>query len=168
MLRQKIKVLTAFLFVALVAIAVLVGVIISSKPYKQVAKTTSDWEIGAFTQTGSKLYSSSSIRTKKFLDANGLEFELAEDSTITYQVVYFDKDKKFVGMSNAISDNDTERVVTFAEGKTEDNVALCKVVISPNADYYGEEEIVIKGGSNGNLKSFVNQIVLKYAKDTVK
>ncbi len=168
MLRQKIKVLTALFITALVVIGILVACIFAGKPYKEVAKSTTAWEIGAFNENGAKVYSSSAIRTKKFYKSADLKIELAEDNTIEYQVIYFDKDKKFIGSSEFVADNATELEITFVEGKSEDDVELVKVQIKPSADYYGEEEVEIKAGVGGNMKGFISQIALKYAKDTAK
>lgn len=107
--------------VTLVALCVCLGNVTTTKTLRN-----SDYAIGTINESGIVVESKQHIYTEDSYSVEDMVIELEEDASITYKVAFYDKDGKFVSMTEAQSaDFDTTNVPATA---TE-----FRIVITPNA-----------------------------------
>ena len=113
----------AFLLITIV----LVGFGIKlNKQEKTVTLNGLNYSIGAISSTtGKNVDSKLSIYTKNYGNVDGMEIKLNEDATITFKVAFYDEDKHFIAMSDALDEDfDTEDI--------ESGSKYFRVVVTPN------------------------------------
>ena len=95
------------------------------------------WSVGSLNQTGKYLNSDKSIYTDKMFDCVGLEIELDFESSIQYQVFYYDDLGNFIS-SSAISNESQDMEVA-------DGGVQARIVVTPiYQEDLEEEDKVIK------------------------
>ena len=112
-----------------------------------------DWVIGTINDTGKAVESARSIYTKDMMDVNKMAIDISDDDAIiTYKVVFYDEEKEFVSMTDALSaDYDVE---TLPEGANYFRVLVTPVMVD-------EEPVEI---NFFNMAKYSNQIEITFAK----
>lgn len=91
-----------------------------------------DYAIGTINATGKVVESKQSAYTKNTYATDGMVIELNEETaTITYKVAFYDKDGKFVSMTEAL-DKDFE-TTTIPETATTFRVVVTPLAVDGNA-----------------------------------
>lgn len=113
----------AFLLVGIV----LVGFGIKlNKQEKTVTLNGLNYSIGAISSTtGKNVDSKLSIYTKNYGNVDGMEIALNDDATITFKVAFYDEDKKFIAMTDALNED-------FDTANIEEGSKYFRVMITPN------------------------------------
>ena len=100
---------------------------------------------GAIDSTGAHVKSNTSIYTEDYIECQGLKIEADFDATGTYQVFYYDSNKKFAGASDVMS---TAEKPVYDKGSDFRFATYCKIVITPETskddDGYVDEDYKIK------------------------
>lgn len=124
-LSDKVKwIITAVLFVVLIGLVIGLTVRLNNNETSKTL-TTFNYEIGAIdTTTGSEIDSQQSIRQKSLANVDGMKIEVAEDSQVTYKVLFYDEEETFVSATSSLSGDFAEEVPETAE--------YFKIVITPN------------------------------------
>lgn len=133
--------------VTLVALCVCLGNVTTTKTLRN-----SDYAIGTINESGIVVESKQHIYTEDSYSVEDMVIELEEDASITYKVAFYDKDGKFVSISDTQSaDFDTTNVPATA---TE-----FRIVITPNAVDGEAVELTIFNMSKytGQLSVVVNK-----------
>lgn len=130
--------------VATIGIGAIVGI---GAALTTKTKTVSSlkFERGAIDSTGAFIESDTSIYTADFIECQGLRIEPDFDATGTYQVFYYDANKKFAGATELM--NISEKPV-YEKGNTFAFATYCKIVLTPETpkddDGYLVEDYKIK------------------------
>lgn len=133
--------------VTLVALCVCLGNVTTTKTLRN-----SDYAIGTINESGIVVESKQHIYTEDSYSVEDMVIELEEDASITYKVAFYDKDGKFISMTDAQSaDFDATSVPATA---TE-----FRIVITPNAVDGEAVELTIFNMSKytGQLSVVVNK-----------
>lgn len=100
---------------------------------------------GAIDSTGAFVKSDTSIYTEDYIECQGLKIEADFDATGTYQVFYYDSNKKFAGATDVY---DTSTSPVYDKGNTFAFAKYCQIVITPDVitdeDGYVDEDYKIK------------------------
>ncbi len=127
--------------ITLVALCVCLGNATTTKTLRN-----SDYAIGTINESGIVVESKQHIYTEDSYSVEDMVIELEEGANITYKVAFYDKDGKFVSMSDAQSaDFDVTNVPATA---TE-----FRIVITPNAVDGEAVELTIF-----NMSKYTNQL----------
>lgn len=117
---------------------------------------SSAYSIGLLDDTTGKLPSENvdkgGLRTTKFYKYEGLKCEIESDSTIEYQVNFYDEDKKFLAVQTLQDDFDSSNIPTEAS-----TAKYVKIEIIPTEDDDGEVGILEKSGYVEQLKVTVTK-----------
>lgn len=112
--------------------------------------TATNYEIGEIADTGKAVADSSgAVRTKEFINADGLKIELGKDATVTYAVFFYDEEKVLVSVVDNLSTN--------YYGVVPKEAKYAKVEITPTADEDGKV-------SAAELKYYTAQVTVSYNK----
>ena len=111
------------------------------------------YDIGTIdSTTGKYVASEKSIYMEEMQTVEGLTIEVDEDAQVTYRVAYYNEDKVFISMTDALSgDLDAETIPESA--------SYFRVIITPNAVDGEDVKISIL-----NASSYANQITVSYEK----
>ena len=116
-----------------VALALVLGVVAVVKIGK--IEKTKDLGVTAFelgtlnAEDGKEAKSDFAIRSLYQKADKFNKITLAEDADVTYQIFYFNADKKFIGKSNALSAETTELADKFTVSGATENVRYYRVVV---------------------------------------
>lgn len=112
--------------------------------------TATNYEIGEIADTGKAVADSDgAVRTKEFINADGLKIELGKDATVTYAVFFYDEEKVLVSVVDNLSTN--------YYGVVPKEAKYAKVEITPTADEDGKV-------SAAELKYYTAQVTVSYNK----
>ena len=121
---------------------------------------------GSINEIGDYVKSDSSIYTKGFIECKGLETELDFDSNVTYQVFFYDEDKKFVSATEELGVQDRYDIPETAE--------YARIVITPdweliNADLELDEDEEPENVINWyDVTKYSSQLKITVARETDK
>ncbi len=115
--------LLAFLLVGIVLVGICVKL---SKTEKTVTLNSFNYSIGGInSSTGKDVETKLSIRTNNYGNVDGMEIKVNENATVTYKVAFYDEDKAFVEMSDALDED-------FDISDLPEGAEYFRVVITPN------------------------------------
>lgn len=101
------KVATIVLSVVCAILAIVLSGVVVKLARDQKTKDVGGWtqyEIGLLNETdGKEVQGTTSIRTKKYITTDGFKVEIIDDASVTYTLVFYDKDKNFVSASADLS-----------------------------------------------------------------
>lgn len=125
------KVATVVLSVVCGVMAVVLSGVIVKMTRDEKTKDVGGWtqyEIGLLNETdGEEVKGTTSIRTKKFITTDGFKVEVIDDASVTYTLVFYDEDKKFLSAS-------TDLTGDFDGTATPEGAKYVKVEITPKND----------------------------------
>ena len=97
-----------------------------SKQEKTVSVSGFNYSIGGISSsTGKDVESKLSMYTRNYGNVDGMEIKVKDDATITYKVAFYDEDKAFVDMSDALDED-------FDISDLPEGAEYFRVVITPN------------------------------------
>lgn len=142
-------IVTFFMILVLTAGFVAITVMFVKKD-KVKTLTFTNYEIGEIADTGKAVADSDgAVRTKEFINADGLKIELGKDATVTYAVFFYDEEKVLVSVVDNLSTN--------YYGVVPKEAKYAKVEITPTADEDGKV-------SAAELKYYTAQVTVSYNK----
>lgn len=125
------KVATVVLSVVCGVMAVVLSGVIVKMTRDEKTKDVGGWtqyEIGLLNETdGEEVKGTTSIRTKKFITTDGFKVEVIDDASVTYTLVFYDEDKKFLSAS-------TDLTSDFDGTAIPEGAKYVKVEITPKND----------------------------------
>lgn len=124
--RSKVGLIVSIVAVVLAAVTC-VGVIfgITHQKADTVEVTNSMYEIGTISETGKILESGKSVYLEDMVTVDGMAIELDEETaTITYKVVFYDADNKFLSMTDDLD-------ADYDNANVPENAEYFRVVITP-------------------------------------
>ena len=129
------------------SLATLIGVIVG---VNNMADTTSlsqtDYHIGTINDTGKIIESKKSIYSD-ISTIEDLEITLAENSNITYKVVFYDEDEKFISMTETLETD-------FDTSSNPSNAEYFRVLITPNQ--VDGEDVTLNVFNMGKYTKMIN------------
>lgn len=125
--KSKLKMALSIISVILSIITIVALFVGLGKLADTKILSNSDYSIGTINESGKIVESKQSAYSKDAYSVDGMSIELDEETaTITYKVAFYDKDGKFVSMTDALdADFDTANIPETAE--------TFRVVITPLA-----------------------------------
>lgn len=136
------------------SVLALAGVIVAMHKDNTTAKTNATmFTTGAITETGKIVESKQSAYLKDMQTTDGLKIELDEETaTITYKVVFYDEEDKFISMTESLD-------ADFVAENIPENATQFRVVITPLAVDGEAVELSIF-----NMAKYVNQLEVEFNK----
>ena len=129
------------------SLATLIGVIVG---VNNMADTTTlsqtDYHIGTINETGKIIESKKSIYSD-MSTIEDMEITLAENSNITYKVVFYDEDEKFISMTETLETD-------FDTSSNPSNAEYFRVLITPNQ--VDGEDITLNVFNMGKYTKMIN------------
>lgn len=111
---------------AIILLAVMVfSMIANMRKNETTTLNGSAYHIGAINVETGKVIDSKQNIYSDMRKSGDLEITLDEDSQITYKVVFYDEDKKFVSATSSLSDD-------FVKSNIPENANYFRIVITPN------------------------------------
>lgn len=153
MLKRKTRSLLLTVIIAVLLVTTVVAFVKISKIEKTKDLGVTAFEIGMLNaEDGKEAKSDFALRSSYQKADKFNKITLAEDADVTYQIFYFNADKKFIGKSNALSAETTELTKTFTVSGATENVRYYRVVvIVPDT----KDEVTIL-----NMNSYLKQITV--------
>lgn len=153
MLKRKTRSLLLTVIIAVLLVTTVVAFVKISKIEKTKDLGVTAFEIGILNaEDGKEAKSDFALRSSYQKADKFNKITLAEDADVTYQIFYFNADKKFIGKSNALSAETTELTKTFTVSGATENVRYYRVVvIVPDT----KDEVTIL-----NMNSYLKQITV--------
>ena len=137
---DKIKWVIVFALVILLAIGFAGMAVVLNRQIKTVELTSLSYEIGVLDETGAEEENNAAIRTKDFVSVDGLTVKVCKEPTVTYQLFFYDTDKKFISSSDELSADYSSTIPENAE--------YVKVMITPIEDENGVTFTEMSGHAN--------------------
>lgn len=135
MLTRKLKRILMGVIVALLAVLVVVALVKIGKMEKTKELGVTSYTIGTISETdGKDAKSTNALRSDYQKAAKFNKIELAENADVTYQIFYYNADKKFIGKSAELTSETTELSKTFTVDSATENVRYYRVVIKVPSD----------------------------------
>ena len=130
MLQRKTRSLLLTVIIAVLLVTTVVAFVKISKIEKTKDLGVTAFEIGMLNaEDGKEAKSDFALRSSYQKADKFNKITLAEDADVTYQIFYFNADKKFIGKSNALSAETTELTKTFTVSGATENVRYYRVVV---------------------------------------
>ncbi len=130
MLKRKTRSLLLTVIIAVLLVTTVVAFVKISKIEKTKDLGVTAFEIGMLNaEDGKEAKSDFALRSSYQKADKFNKITLAEDADVTYQIFYFNADKKFIGKSNALSAETTELTKTFTVSGATENVRYYRVVV---------------------------------------
>lgn len=130
MLKRKTRSLLLTVIIAVLLVTTVVAFVKISKIEKTKDLGVTAFEIGMLNaEDGKEAKSDFAIRSSYQKADKFNKITLAEDADVTYQIFYFNADKKFIGKSDALSAETTELTKTFTVSNATENVRYYRVVV---------------------------------------
>ena len=115
--------------------------------------SASAYDIGIIdATTGKYVASEKSIYMEEMQSIDGLTIEVEEDAQVTYKVAYYNEDKVFISMTDALSED-------LATDTIPESASYFRVIITPNAVDGEDVELSVF-----NASSYAKQITVTYEK----
>ena len=129
--KSKLKLGLIILSCALSVVGLFSGIASLRKLQTTKVDNVFDYEIGKIDEAGDFVESKLAIVTKDFNNVEGMSIEVLEKG-VTYKIVFYDEDKKFVSDTEAL-DFDVDEKTTVDEVKIiPETAAYFKLEITPN------------------------------------
>lgn len=119
------KVIVCVLLVALIG-GVTFAIVKTVKNEKTKEISFLSYEVGGLDETGATVQDKASVRLKDYITTDGLTVKIDEKATVTYKVYYYDTDKNFVSVTDALSTDFAETIPETAK--------YAKILITPTED----------------------------------
>lgn len=130
--KSKLKLGLIILSCALSVVGLFSGIASLRKLQTTKVDNVFDYEIGKIDEAGDYVNSKLSIVSKDFNNVEGMSIEVLEKGNVTYKIVFYDEDKKFVSDTEAL-DFDVDEKTTVDEVKiVPETAAYFKLEITPN------------------------------------
>lgn len=147
---NKFRWLVTFFMIFILTAGFIAITVMFVKKDKVKTLTFTNYEIGEIADTGKAVADSDgAVRTKEFINADGLKIELGKDATVTYAVFFYDEEKVLVSVVDNLSTN--------YYGVVPKEAKYAKVEITPTADEDGKV-------SAAELKYYTAQVTVSYNK----
>ncbi len=119
---NRLLIIIAFVLIAVIGSGLIVTLVKVNKTIDTKTLSATAYEIGSIDDTGKEdNENSTSIRSKKLYNADGLKIELDSDATVTYKIFFYAKDESYV---SKLASGSSLSVPTNAE--------YFRIVITPN------------------------------------
>ena len=107
LLNNKLKMTLLWVVIALLCVGMIFAFVKMDRneTTKTIGTSSLTYAIGIIDAEGEYEQGTSSIYMKKLHSVDGLTCELDEDATITYKIVFYDEDEKFVDSTGDLSLN---------------------------------------------------------------
>lgn len=141
------------IILSIVAIALSAFGAFAGRPIKGADTVGSnDWTIGAINDSGKIVESRRSIYTKDMMSVEDMEITLAEEHSVSYRVVFYDKEEAYLSSTEDLSaDFDVENLPENAE--------YFRVIVTP--DPIDDEPVEI---TFVNKAKYAKQLEIAYGK----
>lgn len=127
----KFKWVITYLLIAVLMVGFVGMTFMFIRKDKTKELTIASYEVGDIADTGKAIADSDgAIRTKEFINSDGLKVEIGKDATVTYSVYFYDKDKVLISVTDKLSTN--------YYGVIPKDAKYAKVKITPTADEDGK------------------------------
>lgn len=129
-LMNKVAKIILIIVLCLAVVGGIVGVVAWTQSDKFDQKDLSflgKYEVGGLDSNGNYMSTNASIYTKKPIECQGLNCNLVFDSTISYQLYFYDQNNEFVHTTGKLTGTFTEDGVPFF-------AKYVRIVITPNDD----------------------------------
>lgn len=157
-LRNKMKTnkfKIALMSVGLILVSAVVTALCFGFANLNTTKTVSAgaYDIGTIdATTGKYVASEKSIYMEEMQTIDGLTIEVEEDAQVSYKVAYYNEDKVFISMTDALTED-------LATDSIPESASYFRVVITPNAVDGEDVEISLL-----NASKYAKQITVTYEK----
>lgn len=130
MFWRKFKKIMLWVLIAALVTAVVVAFVKISKIEKTKDVGTLSYTIGSLNaDDGKEIKDEHSFRTKHLNADKFNKIDIKDKADVTYQIFYYNADKKFIGKSEDLSADTTELPATQALGEATENVKYFRVVV---------------------------------------
>ena len=130
MFWRKFKKIMLWVLIAALVTAVVVAFVKISKIEKTKDVGTLSYSIGSLNaDDGKEIKDEHSLRTKHLSADKFNKIDIKDKADVTYQIFYYNADKKFIGKSEDLSADTTELPATQAVGEATENVKYFRVVV---------------------------------------
>ena len=130
MFWRKFKKIMLWVLIAALVTAVVVAFVKISKIEKTKDVGTLSYSIGLLNaDDGKEIKDEHSLRTKHLSADKFNKIDIKDKADVTYQIFYYNADKKFIGKSEDLSADTTELPATQTVNETTENVKYFRVVV---------------------------------------
>ena len=130
MFWQKFKKIMLWVLIAALVTAVVVAFVKISKVEKTKDVGTLSYTIGSLNaDDGKEIKDEHSLRSKHLSADKFNKIDIKDKADVTYQIFYYNADKKFIGKSEDLSADTTELPATQTVNETTENVKYFRVVV---------------------------------------
>lgn len=130
MFWQKFKKIMLWVLIAALVTAVVVAFVKISKIEKTKDVNALSYSIGSLNaDDGKEIKDEHSLRSKHLSADKFNKIDIKDKADVTYQIFYYNADKKFIGKSEDLSADTTELPATQAVGEATENVNYFRVVV---------------------------------------
>ena len=130
MFWRKFKKIMLWVLIAALVTAVVVAFVKISKIEKTKDVGTLSYSIGSLNaDDGKEIKDEHSLRTKHLSADKFNKIDIKDKADVTYQIFYYNADKKFIGNSEDLSADTTELPATQTVNETTENVKYFRVVV---------------------------------------
>lgn len=130
MFWRKFKKIMLWVLIAALVTAVVVAFVKISKIEKTKDVGTLSYSIGSLNaDDGKEIKDEHSLRTKHLSADKFNKIDIKDKADVTYQIFYYNADKKFIGKSEDLSADTTELPATQTVNETTENVKYFRVVV---------------------------------------
>ena len=105
-----------------------------------------DYVLGTVSESGELLESKKTIRSRSMHTLEGLEVDLKDNSTVTYKLVYYDVDEKYLSTSDSFKTD-------FTADQIPEGAVYFRILITPYQIDGEDVELTI-----WNMGKYINQI----------
>ena len=142
-----------WVLIAALVTAVVVAFVKISKIEKTKDVNALSYSIGSLNaDDGKEIKDEHSFRTKHLSADKFNKIDIKDKADVTYQIFYYNADKKFIGKSEDLSADTTELPATQALGEATENVKYFRVVIKVTD--------TAKKVTIFNMNKYVNQVTV--------
>jgi hypothetical protein len=127
--KKNIKWIITFILISLLSVSMIFAFVKIDKNEKTKTLGTSvfTYSVGLIDETGKYEEGKSSIYTKDYYSTDGLTIELAEDSSVTYKIFWYDSNKEFLLASSDLS-------ADFPTSSVLENAKYFRLMVTPTND----------------------------------
>ena len=130
MLSRKLKKIALCVVIAALAMASIVAFVKIGKLEKTKDVGTLSYSIGSLNaDDGKEIKDEHSLRSKHLSADKFNKIDIKDKADVTYQIFYYNADKKFIGKSEDLSADTTELPAMQTVGEATENVKYFRVVI---------------------------------------
>lgn len=135
MYSRKSRSIMSVAAIIMLIVAMVVAFIKIGKLEKTKDLGYTSYYIGAISETdGKDIKDDHSLRTAKIESDKFEKIELSEDATVTYQLFYYNADKKLIGKTGELTEGMTELPATQVVGDKTEDVKYFRVMVKIPAE----------------------------------